>query len=518
MRRCLVVVAALILTAAIQARAAPPRADRFGVYHWGADFSAWPGTPDRLTWGAEKVAALGSRTLRVFLGASDFYGVNPEPNAPDGDFLRRIAASPAYAGLFADPRFRTYLLTVYPPGAFAHWRDGFDAAEAALEREQIARLGAALLGDPAHRGKTFILLNWEGDHGIGSRAAGDPGWDAFTAWLQTRADGVRDARARVPGSAARLLSGLEFNLVEKRIEDDAGNGRWVRCGEGEARCVLDVVAPRVDVDVYSYSAWQSLNVKLGAPGASLAGRLARDLGFALATVQKARPRVRMADFILGEVGFARSLYGECAAARHLREALAAAEALGVSHAVVWQALDNRWRVEDGALRNLTSCRQPEWLLHGLFRGLDGGPTLAGSTFRAWLRGTRAAPLPASCPAIAANGVVGPGAGRARRLLVPGRRVAVRGESFSPTGNRLRVLQADVFGDDVPDPNEHLTLAAAAGAPGWTESPERIDAVLPFTLHDGCALVYVTDGAGIDSNAVLVRVRAPQVKRPPDPEH
>lgn len=28
------------------AQSAPP--DRIGVYHWGADVAAWPGTPDRL--------------------------------------------------------------------------------------------------------------------------------------------------------------------------------------------------------------------------------------------------------------------------------------------------------------------------------------------------------------------------------------------------------------------------------------------------------------------------------------
>ncbi|HKC87637.1 MAG TPA: hypothetical protein VKG02_16745, partial [Blastocatellia bacterium] len=48
---------------------APPteRADRFGVYNWGVDYDAYPAnaTIDRLNWAADKVAELGSRTIRV---------------------------------------------------------------------------------------------------------------------------------------------------------------------------------------------------------------------------------------------------------------------------------------------------------------------------------------------------------------------------------------------------------------------------------------------------------------------
>ncbi|HEX5758131.1 MAG TPA: hypothetical protein VF121_02960 [Thermoanaerobaculia bacterium] len=502
------------LLAALPALAVPPppaaRADRFGVYHWGADYSAWPGTPDRLNWGAEKAAALGSRTLRVFLGANEFYRVNPADNPRDDGFLRRVAESPAYARLFADPRFRTYLVTVYPPAAFAVWRDGFDAAEAASEREQVARLGAALLRNPAHAGKSFVLLNWEGDHGTGTLPPGDPRWDAFAAWVQARADGVRDARTRAPGSSARLFSGLEFNLVDAWSEAE---GRMVRCGEAGTRCVVDEVAPRVDVDYYSYSAWQSLNVKLADPNADLRQRLGEDLAFALAAVRTRRPEVGPASFILGELGFARSLYGECAAARHLEEALAAAEAAGVSYAVVWQALDNRWRVEDGAERTLTDCEAPEWLLYGLHGGSDGRRTLLGTAFAAFLRGARPA-FPARCPQIAARGVLNPEA-RWTARFAPGSPLAVFGSGFSQRGNRVHVLQADVIGDDVPDPNVRLTLASAATtAASGAGSPQRLDARLPAgVLHDGCALVWVTTAAGLDSNARLVAVRAPSPPRP-----
>ena len=44
---------------AVQAVPSPPteRADRFGVYYWGSDISTWPGSPNRLAWGADQIAA-----------------------------------------------------------------------------------------------------------------------------------------------------------------------------------------------------------------------------------------------------------------------------------------------------------------------------------------------------------------------------------------------------------------------------------------------------------------------------
>jgi len=63
------------------AQAVPPtptqRADRFGVYNWNVNDSAFPrdGSIDLLNWGTNKVAELGSRTIRVFIGTLDIHHV-----------------------------------------------------------------------------------------------------------------------------------------------------------------------------------------------------------------------------------------------------------------------------------------------------------------------------------------------------------------------------------------------------------------------------------------------------------
>lgn len=502
----LAVVHALAWAAPAGAVPKPPRsrADRFGVYHWSVDYSALPASSDKLRWGADKVAELGSRTIRVFLGANDVYGVNPDDNDPEDDlFLQRIAATPEWDALFRDPRFRTYLLTVYTPlGIGAEWKGGFDEAEFRTERAQIAALGAHLVR--RFPGKTFILLNWEGDHATASLAADSPDWEAFTRWIEARVAGVEDARQRATGGRpAKLYVGLEFNLVEKTVERN-GVRRTARCGEAGVRCVIDTVAPRVAVDYYSYSAWQTLNAKLEDPRVSLKSRLTRDLGFALRTVQAARPEVGQASFIVGEFGFARSLFGECAAAEHTAELMAALEGkrgFNASYAIAWQVLDHRWRLEDGALRNATQCGQPDWSFYGLFRGRDGRLSLQGAAFRAALAGAKIE-RPERCPAIAPGGVVTPSLGWVPTFR-PGLAVAIFGSGFSEEGNRVRLLQAHdplVTGDTI---NKFLAVDGGSGDPAWSESPSQIVATMPAALGEGCALLFVESADGLDSNAVVV---------------
>ena len=492
----------LLLTMALIAPVAravpsPPteRADRFGVYHWSADISTWPGSPNRLAWGADQVAAIGSRTIRIYMGPADSYHVNPPVDEPDEMYLQRIAATPAYDALFRDPRFRTYLLTVSTSTG--------SVRPFAAVRNQVARLGEYLLAQAAYTGKTFILLNWEGDNAVGAEPPGSPKWDDYIRRTQARADGVRDALARQPGSSARLYSGLEFNLVERG---------GVRCGDGAVRCVIDTVAPRVTVDYYSYSAWQSLDVKREHPAASLAQTLKSDLDFALAKVRGRRRQVREQNFILGEWGFARSIYSECLAARYVAElvrALEGPDAFHLSYAIYWQVLDNGWRGgrRTPCVGDLRDAGDPEgqvdWLLYGLFRGRNATMTLPGSALQALLRGQPAPPLP-RCPAIDPQGVVDPAAS-GNPFLHPGDPVTIAGQDFGHRDNTILVLEAHDR-QNSGAPNVLLALGAP-GDPRWSESTQQITATLPTKdLHDGCALLWIANEDGTESNAVLVRIK------------
>jgi len=481
---------------------APPRdrAHRFGVYAWGFDdssYAACEGCPDRLGWVAEKVASTGSRTIRVYLGARDDYRVNPPQNAEDEGYLVRIVAgagypdSPsetAYSRLFDDPRFDTYLLTVYTPADNrGDWQVGWTEAGASLEREQIAALGDLLL--KTYPKKTFIVLNWEGDNGIANRVGDRSAWDAVVTWTQSRIDGVRAAQAN-RGGAAHLFVGLEFNLVRR------GDALCGTDGALEHRCVLDYVAPRVDVDYYSYSAWQTLEVKAANPAASLKGALASDLGFALGLLRRSHPKLQPANFLLGEYGFARTApnAGECRAASYVQELFGALEgrgAFGVSYAVYWQILDN------------PPAGDPAGGTYGLFRAADGGATLPAAAFRAAIKRAKPPALPRNCPQIDACsdnpakscGVVNASGGTSS--ITPDSTLAIFGVHFSSGGNTVQVLQGP-----------HRYALPRDDGSSFRESTDQIDAALPGGLTSGPAYVYVTDARGLDSNGQALDLQTP----------
>ncbi|MGH9936925.1 MAG: hypothetical protein ACREAM_11810, partial [Blastocatellia bacterium] len=301
---------------AAQSSGVPPpsahRADRFGVYNWNVNDSALPGdgSIDRLNWAANKVAETGSRTIRVAISPRNDYYVNP-PGATD---LVQMAQSPAYDKLFRDARFQTYLLTAYTAGAMAsNWADNYTTSEYARERDEIKRFGEYLLDNLAFANKTFIILNWEGDNAIGGSNKRTV-WDYYTGWIRARAEGVKLARQNYQSSRARLFSGLEFSLVRSpKTGQPCGEpvADPVRNDPLQNRCLIDYVAPQVEVDYYSYSAWQTI---VERPDLSLKQRLNNDLNFALSKVKAHRPEITERNFIIGEFGFERAQNGECVAA------------------------------------------------------------------------------------------------------------------------------------------------------------------------------------------------------------
>jgi|GEM_PF-5500352 len=187
-------------------------------------------------------------------------------------------------------------------------------------------------------GMAFSLYNGRAtwDHTGADRIAGNRNgptnrWDDFKNWIQVRSDGVKDARGRNSGSSAHLYSGLEF--FQTYSTDGNGDfyldqyGQLVRCGTtsdnaffpNKYRCVIDYVAPQVDVDYYSFSSWQTINLKhpmwagppyYGGPTLSLRDTFKSNLGFALNKVKATRPSADEVNFIVGEWAFYPEVYGD----------------------------------------------------------------------------------------------------------------------------------------------------------------------------------------------------------------
>jgi hypothetical protein len=444
--------------AAAGGHSGPPLADQFGVYNWNVDLGDYHPRRDGdiLNWGADLVADTGTRTIRIYLGVVDIYQLGVGITDP----LTIVANHPAYAELFRDRRFDTYLLTTYSAGSNASvWHDGFSAEEAATERAEIAALGRHLLR--TYPTKKFVVLNWEGDNGIAFTPGGgadDATWTGFRDWIEARAAGVRDARAGYHHGRSRLQSGLEFNRV-------------TTC----QRCVVREVAPHVSVDLYSFSSWESV---AAGPGDASAGRLTSALDTTLALVRAQRPDIRREHIIVGEFGIAREIpdAGECYAADVFRRVAAAARSWGVRYAIFWQIVDN------------VSNPAAVWNNFGLVKH-DGTRSLSYRELTGLIRGRLPhAPDPASCPRIEAGGIVRASDGSTQ--ISAGDTIAISGSGFA---GRRDVVQVQANGQ---------RYVIGAGSPGWSDTRTRITATLPADIS-GVIAVYVSHANGLDSNGQAV---------------
>ncbi len=491
-------------TISAQTATVPPppasRADRFGVYNWNINDAAVPSTNDQINWGADLIAGLGTRTIRIALATRDDYRLGLSGNLD----LVQLAQHPAYDRLLKDTRFRTVMLTTYSRGAMAsNWSDGYTQAEYDAEREEIRRLGEYLINTPAFNGKTFIILNWEGDNAMSLWPNKRTIWDAYTNWIRSRVEGVKLARQKYPSSQAKLFSGLEFNQLRSWQ-----TGEWcgspvsdpVRNDTLKNRCVIDYVAPRVEVDYYSYSSWRSLDDKEGNPSESLKQRYKTDLTFALSLIKTQRPEIGEHNFILGEYGFERARYGECSAANHTSEMFDALEGEGsfqASYAVFWQVVDNAPTYGVGVS------------LFGLYRIRDGNLSLSpiGENFRKGI--VNQAPTNyTGCPQIRTSPELGVlnSLGEPNFQINPDTVVSVYAQGccanvttpFSTNGNKVNFEQTSRRFVLPRDNSLH-----------FYESPTQINFSMPSLPSEerrtGPARVFVTDARGYDSNSQTINV-------------
>mgnify|MGYP000497039595 CR=1 FL=1 len=319
------------------------RNKQFGVFHWGPSKASVYNSvrlvqgeqTDRLNWMAEQVAAMGTRSLKVYLGVGDYYDFNNDGQTSSQLLpytLKEMVATlmdsetgiRPYDKLFKDPRFDTYFLSVYSlGGAQNNWIDGYSCSEYLAERDEMRELGEYLLGNPDYEGKTFILTNWEGDCAFLETDLYRNRWNGYRNYIQAKSDGVRLARAPLlindefqPGKA-RLYSALEYKLTYAVMPGKTtytpfrNDGARVRCGiqgNDDYRCLVDTVAPFVNVDYYSYSAYESTNVLYPLldyaacenPGRDLKKELKDNLSFALCVIHSVRGNIQAKNFIIGE--------------------------------------------------------------------------------------------------------------------------------------------------------------------------------------------------------------------------
>ncbi|HYW74749.1 MAG TPA: discoidin domain-containing protein, partial [Pyrinomonadaceae bacterium] len=303
----------------------------------------------------------------------------------------KVADSEPFKSLFSDPRFDTIFVTTFGPQTF-DW-GGYVKQNPScvpdcnpihlpppnynVEYQHVNALASYLTGIDPGTGtyrfprKKFIILNWESDSDLGYWVESlafpvgqkfladrddpriDAYWDEFIKLHQTRSNAVRDAKTIQPGSPAdpnrpKLYSGFEISLtyrLDRQIGANLG-----RCGSAgrPTWCAIDHVAPKLAVDYYSYSAWDSTSSRKATNfNAYLPFELKNDLVFALNKVNTDRldsNTYTMTNFVLGEVGMSNHPLADNFGAQYVKEVDSAVDALGLSYAIWWQAKDNNFQL------------------------------------------------------------------------------------------------------------------------------------------------------------------------------
>ena len=226
-----------------------PMNERLGVTHVNGLYNPHPSDTDFLNAGAEAILELGSRSIMV-------YAFNPahsypiDTTWPRFDSLVEVVQHPYYQALFDKP-FTTFFLTVYRPDEDDHyWIDGITPAQEAAEAAAMEELASYLLDTYADSGKTFVLMNWEGDWAIrGNYNAEDnptqTAIDGMIAWLNARQAGINAARDTFTGSGVEIYHAVEVSLVKQPMDDPSRPN------------VTNAVLPHTTVDLVSYSCWDT---------------------------------------------------------------------------------------------------------------------------------------------------------------------------------------------------------------------------------------------------------------------
>lgn len=317
----------LILSLPALARAqatSPPPQTQLGVAHIGGLYSF--SESDYLNEGAAAAQALGAKCLKVSLSLDTD---NPSPKLypfhsqwPAVTSLEGLADTPYYRALFARG-FETFILTSFRPGRPAsYWREGFSTEDEQAEEECFASLTRHLIRTYGKSRKTFIIQNWEGDWAL--RGGFDPSIKpsakataAMIRWLAARQRGVARGRAEFASGAARVFHACEVNLVRQAQT------------KGEPSVTVDVL-PHVEVDLASYSAWDTKD----SPA-----QFAEALAF-IGRHKRATGPFGQNSIYVGEFGLPESEASPQLVLERTTALLAEARRFGCPYAVYWQLYCN----------------------------------------------------------------------------------------------------------------------------------------------------------------------------------
>ncbi len=289
----------------------------------------------RLVETAQAMVDMGSNTLKFEAGSSAM-GAYHLPANPDIKTLKDLfALDPSYQAVLAMP-FDYYLVWAYPFGTAKSCRDAWTEEDRQREYKEIYDLTRYLLEKFSGTGKTFLLGHWEGDWVLlgGYDISAEPRPEAVTGmidWLNLRQKAVDDALRDTPHHNVHLFHYTELNLVQKAIA-----GRTTVCNS---------VLPHTNVDMVSYSSYDSLDLTQGAP--AMRDRLKIALDYIAAKLPPKDLDWNAPRVFIGEYGFPiRQVKTPNAQEAAAREVIRAGLAWGCPFILYWEMYDNE--MEEGS--------------------------------------------------------------------------------------------------------------------------------------------------------------------------
>lgn len=198
---------------------------------------------------AKHIRGMGSNLIKISLGkkSPQSYGLKDVGAKTTLGLFKSVSD---YKRVF-DMDFKYVMVWVHTLTGI-NWRKGINNYEEKQLYDEMYEFASYILKEYSGSGKTFMIGNWEGDwllHTNYNRnmTPSQERVDAMTKWFQIRQQAIEDAKANVDHKSVELYHYIELNLVQKGMMGET--------------CIAKDILPKVDVDLVSYSSYESIKRK-----------------------------------------------------------------------------------------------------------------------------------------------------------------------------------------------------------------------------------------------------------------
>ena len=198
---------------------------------------------------AKQTRALGSNIYKTSITERNLkdYGYTKNDAQNVMDVIRLI---PDYDKIF-EMDFKYYFFWLHTSTGI-QWKKGINKNQEKRLYNEMYDFACYLLKKYNNSGKTFLIGNWEGDwllHPNYKRNMTPPKEhvDNMTKWFQIRQLAISDAKKATDHHNVSVYYYIEVNLVQKGMEGKT--------------CISRDILPKVDVDLVSYSSYESSKKK-----------------------------------------------------------------------------------------------------------------------------------------------------------------------------------------------------------------------------------------------------------------